>query len=296
MHGTTFAFPGVDYTFKALGVKLESRNVPNSGATATPHVDPTPTLIPTVKVVEETPIPVVVQRSTLAAPISPFPWDVRQQVGVLQAHDRFFFSGNPDRQEIALTFDDGPDPPYTSEILAILKQYNVKASFFCVGHHVAEHPELVKQELDEGHTVAIHSWDHIHLPNYSAATVQQQMDDTAAILKKTTGVQPAFFRPPFGSYNTIVLAHANKMGLTTFLWNDVASDWLQPGASVISSRVINAARSGSIVLLHDGDGDHYNAIASREQTVQALPTIITTLQARGYRFVTLDQMMNNLHK
>ncbi|MBA2680281.1 MAG: polysaccharide deacetylase family protein [Ktedonobacteraceae bacterium] len=238
----------------------------------------------------------VQKASPLPAPISPFPWDVRQQVGVLQAHGRFFFGGNPTLPEIALTFDDGPDPPYTNEILAVLKQYNVKASFFCIGHQVIEHPELVKQEFEAGHTVAIHSWDHVHLPTYSVVAIDKQLGNTSDSLKKITGVQPGFFRPPYGAYSSTVLAEANKMGLTTFLWNDVASDWLLPGAPVISARIINAARDGSIVLLHDGDGDHYHPIASREQTVQALPTIITILRARGYRFVTLDQLVADRYK
>lgn len=276
------AFPGLDA-------------VQPGQVTPTPYVDPTPIVRVTQAEagVPLTPMPV---QNTLPAPISPFPWDVRQQVGVLQAHGRFFFGGNPGLPEIALTFDDGPDPPYTSEVLAILKQYNVKASFFCVGRHVTEHPELVKQEFDAGHTVAIHSWNHVNLPSYSAAAIDKQLGDTSDSLKKVTGVQPGFFRPPYGAYNSVVLAQANKMGLTTFLWNDVASDWLLPGASVISARVINAARYGSIVLLHDGDGDHYNPIASREQTVHALPTIITTLRARGYHFVTLDQLVADMHK
>ena len=236
----------------------------------------------------------IVQR-TLPAPIYPFPRDVRQQVGVLERYHRFFFGGNPAQQEIALTFDDGPYPPYTGEILAVLKKYNVKASFFDIGHHIAEHPELVKQEFDEGHTVAIHSWNHVYLTGYSPAGVDEQINNTSVLLKKTIGIQPKFFRPPYGAYNTTVLTEANKLGLTTFLWNDVASDWLRPGVTVISSRIINAARNGSIVLLHDGDGDHYNAVASREQTVQALPTIIITLKARGYRFVTLDQLVADMH-
>ncbi len=261
------------------------------------RVDPTlpPQLQASPTVPQTQPVTAPVQNA-LSAPIYPFPRDVRQQVGVLEQHQRFFFGGNPGKQEIALTFDDGPDPPYTSQILAVLKRYNVKASFFDIGHHIAEHPELVKQEFDEGHTVGIHSWNHVYLTGYNAAGVDKQLSDTSALLKKTTGVQPNFFRPPYGVYNATVLAEANKLGLTTFLWNDVASDWLLPGTNVISNRIINAARNGSIVLLHDWDGDHYNAIASREQTVQALPTIITTLQARGYHFVTLNQLVADMHK
>jgi peptidoglycan/xylan/chitin deacetylase (PgdA/CDA1 family) len=285
--GRILAFPHL-----TVGQHLQSNVTPVSQATAPPL-----SLATQEKEQREMPTPPPVQNaSTLPVPIAPFPRDVRQQVGVLQTHERFFFGGNPNLPEIALTFDDGPYPPYTSEILAVLKKYDVKATFFCVGHQVVRHPELVKQEFDEGHTVAIHSWDHVYLTGYSAAAIDKQLSDTAESLKKVTGVQPGFFRPPYGAYNSVVLGEANKLGLTTFLWNDVASDWLLPGSQVISARVINAARYGSIVLLHDGDGDHYNPIASREQTVQALPAIITTLRAHGYRFVTLDQLVADYHK
>jgi peptidoglycan/xylan/chitin deacetylase (PgdA/CDA1 family) len=292
----------VSLLFFARGATMESPNLEHSltsktQPTSTVHVDPTPTSQSQVSstVSQAIPSPLLIQKA-LPAPIYPFPRDVRQQVGVLELHQRFFFAGNPTLPEIALTFDDGPNPPYTSQVLAVLKQYNVKASFFDVGRHVAEYPDLVRQELAQGNTVAIHSWNHVYLTGYSAAAIDKQLGDTSAALKKATGVQPNFFRPPYGVYNATVLAEANKLGLTTFMWNDVASDWLLPGTNVISSRVINAARYGSIVLLHDGDGDHYNAIASREQTVRALPTIITTLQARGYHFVTLDQLVADMHK
>ncbi len=289
-HSTTLAFPGF-YAVQQSHAAAQSHSI----ATPIPHIDPTPTIQAIQAPTRVVSTPVSVQKA-LPAPIFPFPWDVRQQVGVLEAHGRFFFGGNPGLPEIALTFDDGPYPPYTNEILAVLKQYNVKASFFCVGRHVTEHPELVKQEFDAGHTVAIHSWNHVSLPSYSAAAIDKQLSDTSDSLKKVTGVQPGFFRPPYGAYNSVVLAQANKMGLTTFLWNDVASDWLLPGSRVISARIINAAHYGSIILLHDGDGDHYNPVASREQTVQALPAIIITLRARGYRFVTLDQLVADMHR
>src|SRR5256885_7450011 len=108
-------------------------------------------------------------------------------------------------------------------------------------------------------------------------------------LQKTIGVRPTFFRPPYGVFNSSVLTQANLLGLTTVIWNDEARDWLRPGIDVISSRILGLAGNGAIVLLHDGGGD-------RSQTVGALPTIITTLQSQGYKFVTLQQMVNDLPK
>src|SRR2546421_9525103 len=108
-------------------------------------------------------------------------------------------------------------------------------------------------------------------------------------LQKTIGVRPTFFRPPYGVFNSSVLTQANLLGLTTVIWNDEARDWLRPGIDVIGSRILGLAGNGAIILLHDGGGD-------RSQTVAALPTIITTLQSRGYKFVTLQQMVNDLPK
>ena len=116
-----------------------------------------------------------------------------------------------------------------------------------------------------------------------------QINLTSDVIQKTIGVRPTFFRPPYGVFNSSVLTQANLLGLTTVIWNDEARDWLRPGIDVITSRILGLAGNGAVVLLHDGGGD-------RSQTVAALPTIITALQSQGYKFVTLQQMVNDLPK
>lgn len=197
------------------------------------------------------------------------------------------FNGNTHLPEIALTFDDGPNPFYTPQVLAILQKYGVKATFFDVGYLVADYPNIVRQEYNEGNIVANHSWSHPVLTYLSAQAILSQLTSTTYAIRAATGVRPTFFRPPYGATNNIVLAQARYLGYTTVLWDGSAGDWKLPGVSVIISKLLFYARDGAILLLHDGGGN-------RAQTVAALPTIITTLENRGYKFVTIQQLVNDL--
>jgi peptidoglycan/xylan/chitin deacetylase (PgdA/CDA1 family) len=243
------------------------------------HATPTPTPIPT-----PTPTPFVPQPSP--EPIASLPTSWAQQVNVLQANYRLFYHGNVYLPEVALTFDDGPNPPFTAQILNILQRYNVKASFFDVGHLAHDYPDLVQREVAEGHTVGNHTWDHPHLTTLSTSDITNEINATSDELQKITGTRPTFFRPPYGETDVHTLTAINNLGLTTFIWNNMAYDWLMPAPAVISFRVTSVARNGMIILLHDGGGDRTN-------TVAALPTIIQTLQARGFSFVTLSQLIDH---
>ncbi len=233
--------------------------------TPTPSPSPTPTQVP------------------LPAPITPFPTTLNAQVATMERSNRFFYSGNKTLPEIALTFDDGPNPPYTSEILNILQRYSIKASFFCVGQNAQNYPELVNQEYREGNVVGNHTWNHPYLPYLAPASLIWQFTTTAHMLQHTTGVYPSFFRPPYGAFNQITLKYLNSYGLSVFLWNDDPQDWARPGVRLIVSRALAEASNGGIILMHDGGGD-------RSETVAALPIIIEALRARGYNFVTLKQL------
>jgi peptidoglycan-N-acetylglucosamine deacetylase len=197
------------------------------------------------------------------------------------------FNGNTHLPEIALTFDDGPNPFYTSQVLAILQKYGIKATFFDVGYLVADYPKIVRQEYNEGNIVANHSWSHPVLTYLSAQAILSQLTSTTNAIQAAIGVRPTFFRPPYGATNNTVLAQARYLGYTTVLWDGSAGDWKVPGVGVIISKLLSYARNGAILLLHDGGGN-------RAQTVAALPTIITTLENRGYKFVTIQQLVNDL--
>jgi peptidoglycan/xylan/chitin deacetylase (PgdA/CDA1 family) len=241
------------------------------------HLVPTPTPVRTPK-----PVP-------SPSPTRPLPPLLSQAIAKLQAKDRLLFNGNTSLPEIALTFDDGPNPYYTPLILDILKKYNVKATFFCIGRQVAAYPTLVKQEYMAGHLIGNHSWSHPDMALLAPANINLQLVSTSNAIQEATGVRPIYFRPPYGIMSVPVLTQAYHLGLTTVIWNDEARDWQLPGMNVIVERILGLARNGAIVLLHDGGGN-------RSQTVAALPYIIKGLRARGFQLVTIAQMMQDLHK
>ena len=183
---------------------------------------------------------------------------------------------------VALTFDDGPNPPYTQQILNILQSRGVPATFFVVGQRVAANPEIVQAEVAAGYPVGNHSWSHPELSKLSEEEVQSELSRTSDILQEVAGYRPTVFRPPYGDYNQTVQNAASEENMELILWDNSPDDWRLPGAKVISERAISAAHNGSVILLHDGGGD-------RSQTVAALPVIIDGLEARGFRFVSLGQ-------
>ncbi len=197
------------------------------------------------------------------------------------------FYGNTHLPEIALTFDDGPNPAYTPQVLAVLQAYNIKATFFDVGYLVKEYPTIVRQEFLQGHSIGNHSWSHPQLTRLSATDILSQLVSTSDAIQSVTGSRPTIFRPPYGSFNRFVFAQALQQNLSTILWNNEARDWATPGVNVIARRILNLARYGGIILLHDGGG-------FRAQTAAALPIIITTLQQRGFTFVTIPQLLHDM--
>jgi peptidoglycan/xylan/chitin deacetylase (PgdA/CDA1 family) len=195
--------------------------------------------------------------------------------------------GSSAKPEIALTFDDGPNPTYTPQVLSILHQYSVNATFFVIGEQVQAYPNLVQQEHAAGHIVGNHSWNHPYLTTLAADDIHTQLSNTSNAIEQATGVRPSFFRPPYGAYNYQVLLQASNLGLQPILWSVDPQDWNGPPSSnTIVQRVLAEARNGSIILMHDGGGN-------RSQTVAALPTIITQLRSRGYQLVTVQQLVNH---
>ncbi len=196
-------------------------------------------------------------------------------------------NGNTHIREIALTFDDGPNPYYSSQVLSILRKYGIKATFFDVGYLVAAYPNIVRQEYNEGNIVANHSWSHPKMTLLSAQAIVSQLTSTSKAIQDAIGVRPTFFRPPYGAINNTVFANARYLGFTTVLWDGTAEDWSLPGVRLIVNKTLSYARNGAILLLHDGGGN-------RAQTVSALPIIIANLKSRGFKFVTIQQLVDDL--
>jgi peptidoglycan/xylan/chitin deacetylase (PgdA/CDA1 family) len=224
-----------------------------------------------------------------ALPIQPFPSALAAQITTLEAHKRFFYHGNVHRPEVALTFDDGPSPVYTPQVLSILQKYHLKATFFDIGSMVEAYPELAKAERQAGHIVGNHTFTHADLPILSPAAIKTQIQQSSDEIERATGVRPTFIRPPYGDVDADTLKEINMLALTTVLWNNEAQDWASPGTSVIVTRILDMASNGAIILLHDGGG-------LRSQTVEALPTIIEQLHGHGYTFVKIDELVAHMEE
>ncbi|WP_432889956.1 polysaccharide deacetylase family protein [Kribbella sp. CA-245084] len=173
---------------------------------------------------------------------------------------------------VYLTFDDGPDPHWTPEVLAVLAKHDARGTFFMLAQNANPHPELVDQVRAAGNSVGNHSVSHPQLPKLSPAQLHHQVAD---------GVQSKCFRPPYGATNARVRAEIHRDGMQQVLWDVDPEDWARPGTATIVQRVLAGARPGAIILMHDGGGN-------RAQTVAALDQVLTTLSARGYTFATLS--------
>lgn len=197
----------------------------------------------------------------------------------------------PSEKAIALTFDDGPNEPYTSQILDILNSYGVKATFFAVGKNVEYYPEVAQRIVAEGHVLGNHTYTHKALTEFDPPDYSE-LDKTQKAIYEVTGVKPHLFRPPYGRKTPWELEYVKKKGMLTITWSDSAKDPPQPPSYIIEKRVLQRVRPGTIILLHDGNGTKHGA--DRSQTVAALPNIIESLQARGFTFVTVPELLQVL--
>lgn len=204
-----------------------------------------------------------------------------------------YWRGDAVGREAALTFDDGPNEPYTSEILGILKRYNVQATFFLVGKNVETYPDAARAIVLAGHSIGNHSYSHPDLVWDTDAAVRRQILKTDAIIRRVTGQTTRLFRPPFGSEDFLTLHQARKLGYIMVEWSVSARDWKRPGAARIVSNVMRHIHPGDIVLLHDGDKGRHGG--DRSQTVAALPLLITQLRQQGYKLVTIPELLKLHH-
>ncbi|MHA4773273.1 polysaccharide deacetylase family protein [Streptomyces sp. MSC1_001] len=182
---------------------------------------------------------------------------------------------------IALTFDAGPGRD-TPRLLDILKEKQVPATFFLLGHkHVDRYPQVVKRIADEGHEVANHTWTHRILTDLDEADVRDELARTQDAVEKITGRKPTLMRPPQGRTDDTVSEVSRELGLAQILWSITAKDYSTTDSALIRQRVLEQAHGDGIILLHDiYDG-----------TVPAVPSIIDELKRRGYTFVTVPELL-----
>ena len=186
--------------------------------------------------------------------------------------------------KIALTFDDGPHPFYTAEILDILKQYDVKATFFCVGSNAELYPELIEREIAEGHEIANHTYNHYHVSKLSGEALSKDILCCTKTLERISGRKIRFFRPPEGVCNEALKEICEQAGMTIVLWSVDTRDWAHTPINEICQNVKSNARNGSIILMHD-------FIGKNSPTPKALRQIIPMLQELGYEMVTVSQLV-----
>jgi peptidoglycan/xylan/chitin deacetylase (PgdA/CDA1 family) len=193
--------------------------------------------------------------------------------------------------ELALTFDDGPNPLWTPRLLELLAGHALHATFFMVGRNAQAEPELVRSVAAAGHLIGCHSWSHLNLAYTRAAEVREELRHGQDALQQITGAPIRFFRPPFGARRPLVLRVARELGMTPVLWNAMTSDWKEPSAEKIvarlSRKIDRLERHGRAtnIVLHDGN--HLDMAANRAPSVAAAAALLERYQPT-HRFVTLD--------
>jgi peptidoglycan-N-acetylglucosamine deacetylase len=186
-------------------------------------------------------------------------------------------NGPRDRKVVALTFDDGPSD-YTDDFLRVLREKDVPGTFFEVGQVMPGREDTMRQVLAQGSELGDHTMDHVEYPGYA------QIAGAAQRIEAYTHFKPCLFRPPGGAVNSGVVATAGGLGMRTLTWDVDPRDWSTPGTEAIYANIVGHTQPGSIILMHDGGGP-------RGETLAALPRIIDTLRARGYRFATVTELL-----
>ena len=191
---------------------------------------------------------------------------------------------------VALTFDDGPNQPFTGELLDFLKNENIKATFFIVGFCAEKYPDIVRRIVKEGHTVGNHSYSHKFSNYYIHPSFDTEISKSQQSIKKISGITPALFRPPWLFRHPGIFKTARAHGLTTVSGEFCSSlEVAQIDETKIASTTLKKVRPGSIIIFHDGfdakGGD-------RTKTIAAVKLVVQNLQASGYRFVTVDKLLN----
>lgn len=209
-------------------------------------------------------------------------------VGCVPAGSSLVFSGSSRRHEIALTFDDGPwGTPPSMAFVNLLARYHVPATFFEIGSQISQYDPkgaIERAMLADGDMIGDHTWTHPVMTGLSPAHQTYQLESTADAIRHATGFTPCLWRPPYGAYNRPLLSLARGLGMLTIYWSVDTRDWSLPGVGAIEQAALSGAANGGIILMHFGGGSRY-------ETYDALPTIITTLRARGYQFVNVAQLL-----
>ena len=202
-------------------------------------------------------------------------------------HPGILFHGDRTRHEIALTFDDGPHPRDTPRVLDVLAKHNIRATFFLIGGNVEKHPHLVRQIHKSGHQLGLHCHRHLPFPLENASTLNRQLDRSRKAIARASDIPPEtiqHIRPPYGIFNRKIMSFLNNWGYQLVLWDNMPLHFLQPAAWTVQ-QLVEPTLPGSIIVLHDGKG-HGAKVA------HILEIVLPRLKAKGFEFVTIEQMEN----
>jgi peptidoglycan/xylan/chitin deacetylase (PgdA/CDA1 family) len=203
---------------------------------------------------------------------------------------RIYYSAKTKDKVVALTFDDGPDPRYTGQVLNILKEHKVRATFFVCGKMLKANPELAKRILAEGHALGNHTDTHPHLERMGNPGARLELETCESQIEAITGQRTYMFRPPRGLWNSAVFDDARRSGYSIILWSLAFDRQAVKDSSVLRRRVVRLAKAGDIILMHDGSTDPQADI--RKPTVRELDAMITGLEQRGFSFSTVPDLLH----
>jgi peptidoglycan/xylan/chitin deacetylase (PgdA/CDA1 family) len=208
---------------------------------------------------------------------------VARDVDSVLAYTPLIRVGSARAREVALTFDDGPSI-YTPKILQVLAKWHAPATFFVIGREAKTYPQFVKAEAQAGNEIGDHTESHPPMTSLSSGGQQAQIVDAADAIRSAGAPSPHLWRPPYGLFNSTTISILRSLHMLLVMWTVDTSDYARPGISRIEYTALSGARPGAIILMHDGGGN-------RSETVAALPKIIGGLQRRGFKLVTVPQLL-----
>ena len=202
-------------------------------------------------------------------------------------------NGNRNRLRIALTFDDGPNEPYTSQVLGILEQYRIKATFFIIGQNARRYPATCRRIVTAGNVIGNHSYHHHKsLCLRRGKTVARDIEMAHQAIYECTGLEPKLFRPPHGFRTPWLMRTVRHLGYTVITWDNMTSDWkAEKSGEEIIRAILQRAKPGGVIVLHDGRDTRLSY--DRSHMLQALPFVIETLKERGFDFVTIPELIES---
>lgn len=203
---------------------------------------------------------------------------VMMSIGMQKLDVMSYSAKTADKNKVAITFDDGPNPEYTVELLEGLQKRGVKATFFVLGEEVERYPDILKATYDDGHMIGVHSYQHVNFGQIGDAAALEQVEKTQQAIYDVTGEYTGYIRPPYGCWKKEL---DQELPMIEVLWDIDPLDWATKDADTVVQRVLQKIPNGSIILLHDAS----------ESSVSAAFTIVDTLQKQGYEFVTVEELM-----